>query len=114
MIVSAEQLRAARALLRLDQRDLATMAHVSPVTVRRLEAENAAPRVAPATLAAVQEALERAGVEFIQGGVRRGQPNDPEQRFQALRDISLTSARRLEGRDLLTDADLYDETGLPT
>ena len=30
-----------------------------------------------------------------------------------LRAISLRSAARLNGRELLTDADLYDENGLP-
>jgi len=34
-------------------------------------------------------------------------------RFNKLRAISLRSAARLRGRELLTDADLYDENGLP-
>ena len=33
--------------------------------------------------------------------------------YDDLRAISLRSAARLQGRDLLTDADLYDEDGLP-
>jgi hypothetical protein len=33
--------------------------------------------------------------------------------YEDLRAISLHSAARLQGRELLTDADLYDERGLP-
>jgi DNA-binding transcriptional regulator YiaG len=38
MLITPDQIRAARALLRMDQEDLARRANVSVVTVRRLEA----------------------------------------------------------------------------
>ncbi|KAA5599225.1 helix-turn-helix transcriptional regulator [Blastochloris sulfoviridis] len=52
----------ARAALKLSVRDLAAAASVSPNTVTRIEADGTSNA---ATLAAVQRALEEAGVEFI-------------------------------------------------
>ena len=71
--------------------------------------------VAPATLARVRAVLEQAGAEFIPDGIRRRPAGraDARARFNKLRAISLRSAARLRGRELLTDADLYDENGLP-
>ena len=71
MEITPEQIRAARALLRLEQAELADRAHVSVVTIRRLEGGQGNERVAPGTVAGVREALEQAGAEFIPGGVRR-------------------------------------------
>jgi transcriptional regulator with XRE-family HTH domain len=70
MLITPEQIRAARALLRLDQ---ATVAHdagisivtISVVTMRRLEADDGLSRVAPATVDEVRKALEKTGIEFI-------------------------------------------------
>nr|WP_275783127.1 helix-turn-helix transcriptional regulator [Rhizobium gei] len=70
MITSA-QLRAARALKRMDQSTLAEKAGVSVETVKRLEKiEGALFSANGKTLAALQSALEAAGVEFIDNGVR--------------------------------------------
>jgi len=115
MLVTPEQIRAARALLRLEQADLAARAHVSVVTIRRLEGVHGRQRVTPATLDGVRQALEQAGAEFIPDGVRRHPIPRPEAStlYEDLRAISLRSAARLQGRELLTDADLYDESGLP-
>ena len=115
MEITPEQIRAARALLRLEQAELAERAHVSVVTIRRLEGTQSDQRVTPGTLAGVREALEQAGAEFIPDGVRRRRTVRPDPRtlFEDLRAISLRSAARLQGRELLTDADLYDENGLP-
>jgi len=114
MDVTPDQIRAARALLRLEQAELARRAHISVVTIRRLET-NHRKRVAPVTLAGVRQALEQAGAEFIPEGVRRRRtaPPDASALYEDLRAISLRSAARLQGRALLTDADLYDEDGLP-
>jgi transcriptional regulator with XRE-family HTH domain len=115
MRVTSDQIRAARALLRIDQADLAARAHVSVITIRRLEAAEASDCVAPATVESVRQTLEQAGAEFIPGGVRKrpaARP-DAQARYEELRAISLRSAARLQGQDLLTDADLYDEDGLP-
>ena len=87
MANAPEQIRAARALLRLEQVDLATRAHVSV----------------------------QAGAEFIPGGVRRRPATQPDSALlEDLRAISQRSAARLhDDDDMLTDADLYDEAGLP-
>jgi transcriptional regulator with XRE-family HTH domain len=115
MNISAEQIRAARALLRLEQADLAHRARVSVATIRRLEGAGGSGRVAAETFGGVRQALEEAGAEFIPDGVRRRRPVVPVARslYDDLRAISLRSAARLQGRDLLTDADLYDDDGLP-
>ena len=115
MQVTPDQIRAARALLHLEQAELAERAKVSIVTVRRLETKQSGERVAPATLARVLAALEHAGAEFIPGGIRRRPVAraDARARFKKLRAISLRSAARLQDRELLTDADLYGENGLP-
>jgi transcriptional regulator with XRE-family HTH domain len=113
MSITQEQLRAGRALLHLDQAELARRAHVSLVTIRRIEADGAA-RVAPSTLENVRRALEEAGVEFVPQGVkRRVNAADKQALFQDLRAISKLSAARLQGQETMTEADLYDEDGLP-
>ena len=109
MNVTSAQIRAARALLGMDQRELARRAGVSVVTVRRIEAKQTADRVASATLGGVREVLEEAGAEFIQGGVRQRSARSAEDVAKMIADateISIRSARELEGRVLLTDDDM--------
>ncbi|HEY8287943.1 MAG TPA: XRE family transcriptional regulator [Acetobacteraceae bacterium] len=115
MLITPEQIRAARALLRLEQDELARRTHVSVITIRRMEAVGNASRVAPATLEHVRRVLEQAGAEFIPNGVRQRRQTRPDAaaRFDELRAISLRSGRRLRGYERLTEADLYDEDGLP-
>lgn len=115
MNVTPEQIRAARALLRIEQAELAQRAHVSVVTIRRIEGTDGSERVTPVTLEGVRQVLEQAGAEFIPDGVRRRRAAraDASSLYEDLRAISLRSAARLQGRELLTDADLYDEDGLP-
>ena len=64
-MISPAQLRAARALLGLDQRSLAAMAGVSLPTIQRMEASTGHVRGAVSTLTKVVEALDAAGVELI-------------------------------------------------
>ncbi len=65
-MVTAEQLRAARALIRLDQSALATKAGISVETIKRLEKMNGPLLSATGnTLAAIRAALEADGVMFI-------------------------------------------------
>ena len=113
--VTSEQIRAARALVRLEQSDLAQRARVSIVTIRRLEGAEQSARVSPMTVQSVRRALEQAGAEFIPDGVRRQRSAQGEGQtlYEDLRAISLRSAARLEGHEILTDADLYDQDGLP-
>lgn len=118
-MISSDQIRAARALLRLEQEDLAKRAKVSATTIRRAENPNQIGCVAPATLEQVRHALEEAGVEFIHEGVRKvtrqKTPEEIEADLRLMEEISQRSAARIaaRGNDLLTDDDLYDEHGLP-
>jgi predicted transcriptional regulator len=62
-MVTARQIRAARALLGWSQQELADRAVVSVNALARLESERVDSRVS--TLTAVQQALIRAGIEFL-------------------------------------------------
>ncbi|MCG6207008.1 helix-turn-helix domain-containing protein [Rhodopseudomonas sp. HC1] len=64
MITSA-QMRAARALLGIDQRELAKLAGVSVPTIQRMEASGGNVRGIVESLTRVVDALNRAGVELI-------------------------------------------------
>ena len=62
-MISPRQVKAARALLGWSQQDLADRAIVSLNAITRLEGGQVDSRIS--TVAAVQRALTRAGVEFI-------------------------------------------------
>jgi predicted transcriptional regulator len=64
-MVTASQLRAARALLGIDQRKLAEMAGVSLPTIQRMEACPGQVRGVVDTLTKIIAALDGAGVELI-------------------------------------------------
>jgi transcriptional regulator with XRE-family HTH domain len=64
-MLSAAQLRAARALIGLDQKTLAERAGVSLPTIQRMEASDGNVRGNVDTLTKVVAALEAAGVELI-------------------------------------------------
>lgn len=64
-MMTASQLRAARALLGIDQKTLADMAGVSLPTIQRMEASDGTVRGIVETLTKVIEALNEAGVELI-------------------------------------------------
>ena len=63
--VSVEQIKAARALLRWTQHDLAEASGVSIPTVKRLEADGGTLGGRASTVAAIRAALESAGVSFL-------------------------------------------------
>jgi transcriptional regulator with XRE-family HTH domain len=67
-MITAQQLRAARALLGMDQRDLAQVAHLSLPTIQRMEASGGVIRGNVESLMKLIDALERAGVELINEG----------------------------------------------
>ena len=115
MLITPEQIRAARALLRMEQDELARRANVSVVTVRRLEAPDGLSRVAPGTVDEVQRTLEAAGAEFIERGVRRRRrtPEEIEARYQRVMAIAERAPRCLKDAPPFTEDDLYDENGLP-
>jgi predicted transcriptional regulator len=64
-MMTAGQLRAARALLGIDQKTLAEMADVSLPTIQRMEASDGTVRGTVETLTKVIEALNAAGVDLI-------------------------------------------------
>lgn len=64
-MMTSGQLRAARALLAIDQKTLASMADVSLPTIQRMEASDGVVRGTVETLTKVIEALSRAGVDLI-------------------------------------------------
>jgi hypothetical protein len=64
-LITSELVRAARALLRWEQRQLAEASSVSLPTVKRLEAKPGIMVAHAPTTAALIRALESAGVEFI-------------------------------------------------
>lgn len=65
LLVSIRQIKAARALAGMSQADLAAASKVSLPTIKRLESQDGEMGGRPATVAAIREALESAGVEFI-------------------------------------------------
>ncbi len=65
MIVTGEQLRAGRALIRMDQTKLAATAKVSVDTIKRLEGMSGPVSANITTVAAIQQVLSDAGVIFI-------------------------------------------------
>jgi len=64
-MITAAQMRAARALLGIDQQELADLARVSLPTIQRMEASAGNVRGVVDTLIKVIEAFDRAGVEMI-------------------------------------------------
>ena len=78
--ITSELIRAARALLRWEQRHLSEASSVSLPTIKRWEAKPGFLAAHHSTVAALKRALETAGVEFTNGaspGVRlRPAPKD--------------------------------------
>ena len=85
-MMTSGQLRAARALLGIDQKTLADLASVSLPTIQRMEASNGVVRGTVETLTKVIEALNRAGIDLIgedarsESGGRGVRLRRPEQR----------------------------------
>jgi transcriptional regulator with XRE-family HTH domain len=80
-IITASQVRAAKALLRWSGEDLAQKSGISLSTIRRVESSESVPEGQNLkTILAIRDALESAGVEFIgtpddRPGVRLNQPS---------------------------------------
>lgn len=68
IVITAAQMRAARALLGIDQRQLAEMAGVSVPTIQRMEASSDVVRGNVDSLMRVLAALDSAGIEVINEG----------------------------------------------
>ena len=69
-MITAGQMRAARALLGIEQKTLAEMAGVSLPTIQRMEASDGTVRGNIDTLTKVIEALDKAGIELLNVGGR--------------------------------------------
>ncbi len=68
-MITANQLRAARALLDIDQRQMAELADLSVPTIQRMEASDGVVRGNVDSLMKLVAALESAGIELINPGV---------------------------------------------
>jgi transcriptional regulator with XRE-family HTH domain len=72
-VITAAQIRAARALLGLDQRTLAHAAGLSVPTIQRMEASEGVIRAHVDSLMKLVGALDAAGIELInEGAVSQG------------------------------------------
>jgi len=69
-LITSEQIRAARALLRISVIQLAKLSEVGEATIKRIEAGNGLPSANIKTLDLITKAFEKAGIEFI------GTPDD--------------------------------------
>ena len=114
MLITPEQIRAARALSRIGQTALAQEAGISVITLRRLEDHHGLSNVAPATVDLVRRALEKAGAEFIDRGVRRSVPSPAA--IQSIKNdmdrIVMDAAALMARHPPMTEEELYDENGL--
>ncbi len=76
-MITSEQIRAGRALLRLTITDLAKLANIGEATIKRIEAGSGLPSANVRTIDSIIRAFQNAGVEFI------GTPDDrPGVRFK--------------------------------
>ena len=79
MTISIQQIKAARALLRISVFDLADISNLSPSTIKRLEAQNSEVLPRDSTMSRIKFALESRGIEFL------GTPDkDPGVRLKSL------------------------------
>jgi transcriptional regulator with XRE-family HTH domain len=69
-MITANQLRAARALLNIDQREIARMADLSVPTIQRMEASEGVIRANVDSLMKLVSALDNAGIELINPGAQ--------------------------------------------
>ena len=67
-MITAAQMRAARALLRWSAEELAKQSGLSLPTIQRMESANGVPSSYAKNLEAVRRTLAQAGIMFIEGG----------------------------------------------
>jgi transcriptional regulator with XRE-family HTH domain len=67
-MITANQLKAARALLDIDQRQMAELSDLSVPTIQRMEASEGVVRANVDSLVKLVTALENAGIELINPG----------------------------------------------
>ena len=71
-MINPRQIRAARALVGLGQRELALVAGIGIATLRRIEASSEAITGTAQTVGRIQRALEAAGIAFIDQDENQG------------------------------------------
>jgi predicted transcriptional regulator len=69
-MITGAQMKAARALLGIDQKELARLSSVSLPTIQRMESSDGIVRAVVDSLEKVVNALNEAGVELIGSGAR--------------------------------------------
>jgi len=112
--VTADLIRAARVLLKLEEDELARRADLSVEDLRRVEEGSYS---SFSTVLAIREALQQAGIEFLPDGVRKITPAPaPAERLARINQIVEEFSRLpvldpRSGDEII--ADLYDENGLP-
>lgn len=90
-MITGPQMRAARALLGLDQKGLAQLSGVSLPTIQRMEASDGTVRGTVDTLMKVVDALDAAGIELI----GEGAPSEPGGRGVRLRQPTVPTDRTI-------------------
>jgi transcriptional regulator with XRE-family HTH domain len=65
IMITSDQIRAARGLIRWSARQLAEKAGLSLPTIQRIEAADGIPPTSAKPLDAIQRALEAAGIAFV-------------------------------------------------
>ena len=103
-MITANQLRAARALLDIDQREMAELADLSVPTIQRMESSDGVVRGNVDSLMKLVSALENAGIELINPGVSssnggrgvRLREHVAKPKLKTVRQQKLTSSRALE------------------
>lgn len=102
-MITAAQLRAARALLGIDQRQLAALAELSVPTIQRMEASDGVIRGNVDSLMKLIAALDAAGIELIgegavsQGGGRGVRLKAPSTEAMSDRDKDAATPGRHQG-----------------
>lgn len=71
-MISARQIKAARALIGLSQEELADKAKCGIATVRRIEASVSAISGTAQTISKLEKALQSAGITFVEGDGKMG------------------------------------------
>lgn len=102
-MITASQVRGARAMLRWSAERLADEASLGVATVRRAEAAEGELPVTPANERAIRSALEAAGIEFEGGG------DNPTVRFKYASAIEETAHRQIQA--LLPGSSNWEPTG---
>jgi transcriptional regulator with XRE-family HTH domain len=102
-MISSRQLRAARAILGIDQRELAKLSSLSVPTIQRMEASEGVIRGNVDSLMKLVGALEAAGIELIGEGAPspgggRGVRLKFEAGFHAAAASNLAGRRRASGQ----------------